>query len=467
MGVKNLWKLLKESYCIDGDMTWSSQHGSIWAVDLSFWIVEASTAMQHLKYTDPSFRPHLRNLFFRIKHLLSLGILLIFIFDGAPPPQKFLTLQKRGVLGNINRRNNKKKYCQSVFGRQCKECKQLLKILGIPYIDLKYGEAEAFCSKLNKYGIVNAVLTPDGDSFLFGANKIFTQYQTKNKIINCCDINKSNLNQRKFIALGLLLGTDYCDGVKGIGYKRAIKLLTNSMEIYGFDKTNGKNENIDWLYHILKWCKMDQISINRLFETRGTEKGDRKKNKTIEKFICSIRETYHDIEYLTDIIDAYLNPEFHIKDEEKLFNKKWLKWKCPNFTEMIMFSSMYFQMDLKNIIQHTLDITFDLYLYGFIDKNDLNKFQIQEIIKSRVRNKIPMYSIKWKCNDQEINKEIFQNEELQQVKCEGLHWADAVQQLHPDLVLKFQVKSFSIFCINQNICFFCFTLFLLIKGWKN
>ena len=440
MGVKNLWKLLKESSSyMEKNMNWLSQNGSIWAVDLSFWIVEASTAMQHLKFTDPCFRPHLRNLFFRIKHLLSLGIRLIFVFDGAPPPQKFLTLQKRGVLGNLNRRNNKKKYSQSVFGRQCKECKQLLEILGVPYIDLKYGEAEAFCSKLNKYGIVNAVLTPDGDSFLFGANKIFTQYQTKNPTISCCDINKSDLSQRKFIALGLLLGTDYTEGVKGIGYKRAGKLLDSAMDLYGFNKNGYDNDNNDWLFHILKWCQMNDTQIERLFESQATSSGvSRKKNKTVENFVLSIRETYDDIQYLEDIIEAYLNPEFHNKDEEKLFNKKWLKWRCPNFVDMMMFSQTYFQMDMKNIIQHTLDMTFDLYLFGFVDKSDLNKFEITNIIKSRVRNKIAMYSVQWKCNDEEVNKEIFDNEELEGIKSEGLHWADAMQQLQSDLVLQFE-----------------------------
>lgn len=32
--------------------------GSI--VDLSFWIVEASTAMSHVSHNDPTFKPHLR-----------------------------------------------------------------------------------------------------------------------------------------------------------------------------------------------------------------------------------------------------------------------------------------------------------------------------------------------------------------------------------------------------------------------
>ena len=110
MGVHTLWKLLKELKCCKrSPMDWPSmngvaqsvdQHhllitlserlscptarvppcqiGQIFAVDLSYWIVESSTAMQHVSH-DPAFRPALRNMFFRIKHCLSLGILLVFV----------------------------------------------------------------------------------------------------------------------------------------------------------------------------------------------------------------------------------------------------------------------------------------------------------------------------------------------------------------------------------------------------
>ena len=59
---------------------------------------------------------------------------------------------------------------------------------------------------------------------------------------------------------------------------------------------------------------------------------------------------------------------------------------------MMIFSQTYFPMDIKYLIQHTLDVIFDLYLFGFVDKCDLNKFEITNIIKLRVRNKIKMYS---------------------------------------------------------------------------
>ena len=99
MGVNSLWKILG-TFCKQTPLDWKSLNGKVLAVDLSFWIVEASTAMRAVQFQDPQFRPYLRNTFFRIKHLLSLGVLLVFVIDGAPPPQKFETLKKRGVFGN-------------------------------------------------------------------------------------------------------------------------------------------------------------------------------------------------------------------------------------------------------------------------------------------------------------------------------------------------------------------------------
>lgn len=425
MGVKNLWKLLKESdCCTDIAMDWATMHGKILAVDLSFWIVEASTAMQHVRKCDATFKPHLRNLFFRIKHLMSLGIRLIFVFDGSPPPQKFLELQRRGVLGNINRRNKMKKYEHSAFGRQCKECKQLLTLLGIPFVNLKIGEAEAFAAKLNHFGIVSAVLTPDGDSFLFGAKVIFTQYHKNDGFIKECNVGKSGMSQRLFIALGLLLGTDYVDGCKGIGHKRAHKLILSAMsEMKICQKTE------DELDFLLKICKMeaDDIYFHNI------------PNKKIEKFITLFRKSYDNLKFLEDVIGAYLSPCFDASDERKLYDKEWIAWKCPNFGGMREFIHQKFKADaaLKNMMQHTLDYAMDAYLFGFIDGCDARKFELGKIIKMRTKNKIKMYSVEWMCTDDDIKREIAENE----MKCEGLHFAEAVEDLHPLLVQEFEVKN--------------------------
>lgn len=163
MGVVHLWKLLKP-HCKEVKADWKTLSSQTLAVDLSFWIVEAATAMKHV--SDPTFKPHLRNLFFRIKHLSSMGIRLIFVLDGAPPKEKFNTLKKRGCLGNVKKRKQRKKFNNSKFRRQCRECVRLLEILGIPFIDLEIGEAEAFCAQLNVNGFVDGVLTPDGDGML-------------------------------------------------------------------------------------------------------------------------------------------------------------------------------------------------------------------------------------------------------------------------------------------------------------
>ena len=43
------------------------------------------------------------------------------------------------------------------------ECKELLNTISIPCIQLESGDAEAFCAQLNAVGVVDGVLSPDGD----------------------------------------------------------------------------------------------------------------------------------------------------------------------------------------------------------------------------------------------------------------------------------------------------------------
>lgn len=142
--------------------------------------------------------------------------------------------------------------------------------------------------------MVDAVLTPDGDAFLFGAVALCTEYSATAPNITRCEIAESELDQRQFVALGLLLGTDYCDGVKGIGYKRARKLLDRAITAYAVAPLH-----CDWLTHIEQWVEMDE---EELFQ--GTSPRD----DVAEKFILQIRSTYQDIAYFREVVEVEILP---------------------------------------------------------------------------------------------------------------------------------------------------------------
>ncbi len=411
MGVKHLWQL-ESIICnrTELQMDWKTMHHSILAIDLSYWINESSTIMKY-----KCSKLYLRNLFYRIHHLISLGIKLIFICDGKPPTQKRLA-------------------CNKPYNEEVKECKKLLNILGIPVIDLIYGEAEAYCSQLQKQGIVTAVLSPDSDCFLFGATKVLTGYKKIIKTINYYDINNTKLNQRTFIALALLLGTDYCDGIKGIGSKKAPKLLKNAMKEYGI---MNNNKNNDALFHIEYWVQMNQKQILKKFESNL----NRKQNIRLEKFILQIKETYINSQHLNKIVDAYLNPKFDKINTEKLLNSQCLKYESPNLQKMNIFTNKFFFVN--NPIRDTLNITLNMYIHKFVTGNT---YEISHITKIQSKNTI--YTVQWKCNDKHINKQIFENKILN-VKCKGLHSAYAININYPYLVKLFEVKYIYIFYFFQ------------------
>lgn len=108
------------------------------------------------------------------------------------------------------------------------DVQELLKRFGIPYITAPM-EAEAQCAELYKIGLVDGIVTDDSDCFLFGGDKIyknmFDQKQYVEFYLQDDLFNKMALTQHKLIELALLLGSDYTEGIKGIGRVQAMEIL--------------------------------------------------------------------------------------------------------------------------------------------------------------------------------------------------------------------------------------------------
>lgn len=118
-----------------------------------------------------------------------------------------------------------------------KEIQELLACFGIPYITAPM-EAEAQCAELLRLGLVDGIITDDSDVFLFSGDKIYkNMFHEKNYVefYNGKDIEKDlGLNRTKFIELAHLLGSDYTEGLKGIGPVNAIEILANFENLENF-----------------------------------------------------------------------------------------------------------------------------------------------------------------------------------------------------------------------------------------
>eukprot|EP01127_Copromyxa_protea_P011412 TRINITY_DN2867_c0_g1_i1.p1 TRINITY_DN2867_c0_g1~~TRINITY_DN2867_c0_g1_i1.p1 ORF type:complete len:1447 (-),score=394.14 TRINITY_DN2867_c0_g1_i1:18-4358(-) len=108
------------------------------------------------------------------------------------------------------------------------ESQKLLRFFGIPFITSPT-EADPQCAILEALGHVDGIVSDDNDMFLFGAKKMYGNvfhandhpvlYTNKN-IFNDVGLTKEDL-----ISLAYLLGSDYTDGIKGIGPTLALEII--------------------------------------------------------------------------------------------------------------------------------------------------------------------------------------------------------------------------------------------------
>lgn len=109
------------------------------------------------------------------------------------------------------------------------ECQALLSLFGIPYITAPM-EAEAQCAELVRLELVDGVVTDDCDIFLFGGTRVYKNMFNSNKFVECYlqnDIEKElSLSRDQLIAIAQLLGSDYTEGLPGVGPVTALEILS-------------------------------------------------------------------------------------------------------------------------------------------------------------------------------------------------------------------------------------------------
>lgn len=119
------------------------------------------------------------------------------------------------------------------------ECQQLLKLFGLPYVTAPM-EAEAQCAELVSLGLVDGIVTDDSDCFLFGGTRIYKNMFNQAKYVECyltSDFEKEfDLTRQKLIGIAHLLGSDYTEGLPGVGPVTALEILSEFPSLEEFKK---------------------------------------------------------------------------------------------------------------------------------------------------------------------------------------------------------------------------------------
>lgn len=185
---------------------------------------------------------HLMGIFYRTLRMIDNGIKPCYVFDGKPPVLKSHELSKR----TSRREETEKKLAEAVeqaekikqerrlvkvSPQHNDEAKKLLELMGIPYITAPT-EAEAQCAELAKKGKVYAAASEDMDTLCYRTPYLLrhlTFSEAKKEPIHEIEtetvLRGLDLTIEQFIDLGIMLGCDYCDNIRGVGPVTALKLI--------------------------------------------------------------------------------------------------------------------------------------------------------------------------------------------------------------------------------------------------
>ncbi len=197
---------------------------------------------------------HLSGLLNRNANLLESGISPCYVFDGRPHELKADTIEERRDRraqaledwrqaqeeGDLERAFSKASQSSRLTSDILESSRELLQRLGIPIVDAP-GEGEAQAAHMSLKGDIYAAGSQDYDTLLFGAPRLVRNvastgrrrlpggrgYKTVSVELIELDelLDALGIDRAQLVDMSIMIGTDFNDGIHGIGPKRGLKLI--------------------------------------------------------------------------------------------------------------------------------------------------------------------------------------------------------------------------------------------------
>jgi flap endonuclease-1 len=243
MGIKGLTNLIRENSpnSIKHEGLYTLKDKKL-AIDTSIFLYKSLT---NVRYKGDYLRnghgkpvSHIVGILNKTVKFLSLGITPIYIFDGKPPDEKRECLDER---------NRKSKECiqkmENATGKEkldlekasvritknhIEDLKHLFHLMGVSYIQVD-GEAESYAAEMCRMGLVDAVVTEDMDTLVYGCPIVIRDCIDRTikrpDVITTFNyqqiLTDMGLTPDQFSDMCILCGCDYCPTIPKIGTKRA------------------------------------------------------------------------------------------------------------------------------------------------------------------------------------------------------------------------------------------------------
>ena len=246
---------------------------------------------------------HLIGIFNRTINLLKYDIKPLYVWDGTPPEFKKKTLEEREKIKEKAEEELKKAKTEEEIKRYAQQTSRLTKdmiedanklldVMGVPHLQAP-SEGEAQIAHMVQNGDLWAVASQDWDSLLFGAERLVRNlsisgkkkiarthiYKTINPelIMLKENLKRLGISREQLIIIAMLIGTDYCPGVKGYGPKKSFELvkkektLERVMKVVNWDFEVSPKIIMDWFLnpkvtdnYKLDWKPIDYDKVLRL-----------------------------------------------------------------------------------------------------------------------------------------------------------------------------------------------------------
>jgi flap endonuclease-1 len=230
--------------------------GEVVAIDGHNAVVQAMSKSVHGQsmgaWRDCEGNPiaHLYGIMNRAVGILKAGAWPIFVFDGKPADAKgkkdfdrikayasaqrnIAKAQAEGDAEYVTWLKDRPAY---FWPKIFRDVKQLLAVLGCPYLQAA-GEGEAQAAFLCMAGVASAVISQDYDTLLFGAPRLYRRAQGAKATygeIRLADVLRYwGISREQLVDVAILAGTDFHPGIKSIGPKLALNLVTRHGSIEG------------------------------------------------------------------------------------------------------------------------------------------------------------------------------------------------------------------------------------------
>ena len=213
---------------------------------------------------------HLTGLLTRNANLIEQGVRPCYVFDGISSHLKAATLAERSErrtkaeeewkqaaeAGDVERAYSKAQQSSRITNEIVSSSRILLTYLGIPVIQAP-GEGEAQAAYMCLKGDVWAASSQDYDSLLFGAPRLVKNLSLSGRrkmpgrneyrdiSIEMIELDvmldQLQITRAQLIDAAVLIGTDFNKGIRGVGPKKAIKLVKEHGDLEVALRTLGKD----------------------------------------------------------------------------------------------------------------------------------------------------------------------------------------------------------------------------------